>query len=102
MSLQRMLDSLLALVILFVSFALTFVLIFSILVNQNKIACVPEFSTFMESLYSTWRALINVLQFRSLSASDEVTLYLTHVMYVGIGSILMINFLIATFSATIS
>ena len=102
MSLQRMLDSLLALVILFVSFAFTFVLIFSILVNQNKIACVPEFSTFMESLYSTWRALINILQFRSLSASDEVTLYLTHVMYVGIGSILMINFLIATFSATIS
>ena len=102
MSLQRMLDSLLALMILFVSFAFTFVLIFSILVNQNKIACVPEFSTFMESLYSTWMALINTLQFRSLPASDEVTLYLTHVMYVGIGSILMINFLIATFSATIS
>ena len=101
-SLQRMLHSVLAFMLLFVSFATTFVFIFSLLVNQNKTSCVPEFSTTLESFYSTWRALINMLQFRAFSVSDEVTLYLAHVIYVGVGSILMLNFVIATFSAAVS
>ena len=101
-SLQRMLKCLLAFMLLFVSFAITFVIIFNKLVNQNKITCVPEFSTTLDSLYSTWRALINMMQFRYVSVSDRVTLYLAHVLYVGIGSIMMLNFVIATFSAVVS
>lgn len=60
-----------------------------------------NFSTMQDSMYSTFLAMLNIVDFRS-HRFIAVALYVIHVCYVFMISILLINFLIALFSSSYS
>lgn len=101
-SLQRMLANLLGFLCMFSVFAAYYSAIFDRLVNQKKPVCEKEFASITATLYSTFRTLINTLDFRSFLVQDPFTLMLAHISFVFTGSILLINLLIALFSSTVS
>ena len=96
-SLQRLLLNPAAFMILFAMFS-TFMIIFFKLINPGKVECVEDFSSMLMSTYSTFLVLVNLLHFRTFEVEAEVCLYTSHVIYVYMGPIMLINFLIGTFS----
>ncbi len=98
-ALQRMLRDMYGFIVLWICLTISFSEIFFRIANKNEIVCLPQFTNFGMSFYSTFRILVNMLDFRKVPANDS-TLLLLHIVYVFISSILFINFLIAKISGS--
>ena len=99
-SIQRLLGNLAACMTLFTSFAVTFSIIFFNVINYGKVKCV-EFSSAIVRVHSTFRILVSMIDFRSFEVENDVSLDTAHVLYVAMGPIMLINYLIGTFSAIV-
>ena len=76
--------------------------LFSRQVNLDRTVCVEEFTSLSTSLYSTFRIILHLIDFRKYDNTDVISLYTLHVIYVFVTAILFINLLIAVFSSTVS
>ena len=102
-TLQRLLANLLSCIIAFVFFTLMMGQIFFRLVNENRVQCDKQFDwEGARYLYSSFLVLIHMIDFRTIEVEDRVTVYITHVIFVFMASIMLINFLIALFSSTVT
>ena len=102
-ALQRLLANLLSCIVVFVFFTFVFADMFFRIVNENHGECVKEFDLRSGTyVYSTFLVLIHMFDFRTIEAQDRVTLYIIHIIYVFMASIMLINFLIALFSSTVT
>ena len=100
---QSMMMDLLKFSLIFVAFAYPYSETFARLVNQGKTDnCPQEFSNPMTSVYSTFTIMINMVNFHSYDVADKTALYLLHAIYVFMVSILLLNFLVALFSNSVS
>ena len=105
--LQRMVGDLGICTFVIVTFAFPYVVVLERIVNRGHIECVEGFSSFWESWYSIFLALNNMLDFTQLvnvapEAADAFAIYVIHVVFVFFVGILMINFLIALFSSSVT
>ncbi len=105
--LQRMVGDLGICTFVIVTFAFPYVVVLERIVNRGHIDCVEGFSSFWESWYSIFLALNNMLDFTQLvnvapEAADAFAIYVIHVVFVFFVGILMINFLIALFSSSVT
>ncbi len=98
-ALQRMLRDMYGFIVLWICLTVSFSEIFFKIANRNEIVCLPDFSNFGMSFYSTFRILVNMLDFRKIPVDNGILLLL-HIIYVFISSILFINFLIAKISGS--
>ncbi len=101
-SLQRMFETLVLFLVLYAAFTGIFCVLFFRIINEGQDNCFAEFSNSFVIAYSTFRVLINTMDFTTLDVRDEMTLYFCHVTYVFTGSILLINYLIAMFTTIVN
>ena len=102
-ALQRLLANLLSCTAVFTMFNVVFAELFFRIVNENHIECVKQFNFRSGTyLYSTFLILIHMFDFRTIETEDRLTLYILHIVYVFMASIMLINFLIALFSSTVT
>ena len=100
---QSMMMDLMKFALIFVAFAYPYSETFARLVNQGKTDnCPQEFSDPMTSFYSTFTVMVNMVDFHSYDVADKTVLYLLHVIYVFTVPILLLNFLVALFSNSVS
>ena len=84
-------------VILFFSFSQTFYNLF-----QMNNVCTKEFHTVPMSMYSTFRIMLNMLDLTSYKGTDMTDVSILHISYVIVVPILLVNFLIALMSNSVS
>ena len=84
-------------VILFFSFSQTFYNLF-----QMNNVCSEEFYTVPMSMYSTFRIMLNMLDLTSYEGTDMTDVSILHISYVIVVPILLVNFLIALMSNSVS
>ena len=102
-ALQRLLANLLSYITVFALFTFVFAEMFFRIVNINHTECAKQFDFHSGTyIYSTFLVLIHMFDFRTIETEDRVTLYLLHITYVFMASIMFINFLIALFSSTVT
>ena len=102
-ALQRLLANLLSCIAVFAMFTLVFAGLFFQIINENHIECVKQFDFHSGTyIYSTFLILIHMFDFRTIETEDRLTLYILHIIYVFMASIMLINFLIALFSSTVT
>ncbi len=102
LALQHMLRDLTAFFSVFLLIDMLTSHMMAFIVNQGKIECVNEYSGYISGLYSTFLILVNMLHFRTFDVEDELTLYLIHVVFICMVSILLVSFLIASLSSTVN
>ena len=102
LALQHMLRDLTAFMLVFLLVDILTSRMIAAIVNQGKTECVDEYSEFTFAMYNTFLILVNMLHFRTFDAEDELTLYSIHVVFVCMISILLVSFLIASLSATVT
>ena len=98
MAVQRMLMDFVNFSILFLLFFVSYSVGFFHLLNKTR--DLPEFATFPSSLYGTFRVMLNMVDFRTVSEDISSDAYLLHISYVFMIAILLLNFLIAIFSSS--
>ncbi len=84
-------------VILFFSFSQTFYNLF----YMAKV-CTEEFHTVPMSMYSTFRVMLNMLELTNYKDADLTDVAMLHISYVIVVPILLVNFLIALMSNSVS
>ena len=100
---QSMMMDLIKFALIFVAFAYPYSETFARLVNQGKTDnCPEEFSDPLTSFYSTFTIMVNMVDFHSYDVEDKTVLYLLHAIYVFMVPILLLNFLVALFSNSVS
>ncbi len=98
---RRMLRDLLNFSFLYMLWLVPFSLYLLVFFNTNsKHECVREFSNMAESLYSTFRLMLNMLDLTGYDMHTPQVLHLVHVIYVFMVAILLINFLIAVMATS--
>ena len=87
--------------LVFFFFTMPFVGAFKHLVNTGSTKdCPAEFRTLGESFYSVFMVMLNMVDFRRFAIAEPTALYILHIIYVFVTSILLINFLVALFSGS--
>ena len=77
-------------------FLLAYTQLFMITININsKNGCIAQFGDIFTAMYSTFLAMINMLDFTQFDIINPFPLYLIQVIYVLFVGILLLNFLIA-------
>ena len=104
-AIKRMLKDLFYFCVLYVICVAPFVLHFMVLVNTNSAqGCIGQFYNYLTSFYSLFLVMLNIMDFSNfdLYRNSSVILYLSHILYVTVVGILLINFLIAVMSDSTS
>ena len=102
-SVQSMMIDLSKFIIIYLAFSIPYCTTFQRFVNQGKNSdCPEEFSTFFQSMYSTFLTMVNMVDYRRFSVADVGVLSVYHMAYVFMVPILLLNFLVALFSNSIS
>ena len=99
---QRMLKDLFRFALIFVIFLSAFALSFRRILLGDSYECPEHFGTIVETLYSSFLVMINLVNFREYENVDKVSLYILHVVFVFFIPILLINFLIAALTQSFS
>ena len=100
---QRMLSDVSKFLVLFSFIVLPFSYTLLVFMNTNsKQGCVKEFSGYFQSMYSVVKIMQNILDPSTFSVENENILLLCHVALIFFMSILMLNFLIAILSSSVS
>jgi hypothetical protein len=98
-SIIRMLRDLLYFCVLYVICVSPFVLYFMMFMNTNSAqGCVVQFSNYATSSYSVFLVMLNMLNFTQFNVNNSSILYLTHILFIFVVAILLVNFLIAVMS----
>ena len=102
-SVYSMVKNLGSLFALFVLMNLPFTQAFYTFLNSNTLqGCIQGFGDPMQTFYSTFLMILNLINLRDLDVKNHVLLYATHVLFTFGISILLINFLVAVMSDTMS
>lgn len=84
-------------------FVFGFAHLFMIEINVNlKQGCAPQFIDVPSSLYSTFLAMLDMMDFTQFDVTNPVALYVIHVLFVLFVSIMLLNFLIAIMTDSVS
>ncbi len=98
---RRMLRELLNFALLFILWVSPFSLHLLWFFNtSSKNGCIHEFSSFSESMYSTFRMMMHTLDVTRFEVQSPHILQLLHMIFVFLVAILLINFLIAVMSTS--
>ena len=98
MAVQRMLNDFINFAILFILFFVTYSVGFYKLLSTTH--SLPEFATFYSSIYGTFRVMLNMVDFRTVSDDISTDVYALHITFTFMIAILLMNFLIATLSSS--
>ena len=89
--------------ILYVLCVVPFLLFFIIFMNRHsKQGCISAFSDYPTSFYSMFMVMLNMINFTQYDLKDPSVIYFTHVIFIFMVAILLINFLIAVMSDSAS
>ena len=99
---QRMLEDFVRFTIIFSLFFTVFALSFHRVLSNNTDSCPKHFETAIEAAYSTFLAMLNLIDFRSYENVDRISIYVLHITYVLFVAILLLNFLIGLMSRSFS
>ncbi len=100
-SVKRMLRDLLNFSFMYLLWVTPFSVYFMVFFNtSSKTQCVHEFSSITESMYSTFRMMLNMLDLTAYDVHLPQIVDFMHVIYVFTVAILLINFLIAVMSTS--
>ena len=70
--------------------------------NNTKVGCMEEFTTLFRAAYSLFSVMLNMLSFKEFEVRNVEVLFLSHIVFTFLVSIMMINFFIALLSDTVS
>ena len=98
MAVQRMLNDFANFSFLMLIFFTTYSVGFFKLLNS--VTSLPEFQTFLSSIYGTFLVMLNMVDFRTVSDDISTEVYALHITFVFIIAILLLNFLIAMLSSS--
>ena len=102
-SIQSMIGILTQFCIIYIAFIFGYTQLFTITINFNlKQGCVSQFTDIYSAIYSTFLAMINMLDFTQFDLINPFSIYLIHMIYVLFAGILLLNFLVAIMSDQIS
>ena len=96
-ALERMLFYLAKFSIIICVFFIPFASVFPRFILPVNGTCPVEFDSVTASFYTTFTVILNMVDFHSFSTPSPEGLWLVHVCFVSIVSILLLNFLIAVF-----
>ena len=99
---QRMLKDFIRFTFIFALFFVVFTLSFRRVLKGNPDACSQHFETPIESAYSTFLVIINLMDFQCYENADKISLYILHIGFVFFVVILLLNFLIAIMAKSFS
>ncbi|KAK2162920.1 hypothetical protein LSH36_89g00026 [Paralvinella palmiformis] len=95
-AIKRMLKDLFYFWILYTICVAPFVLYFMVFMNTNSTqGCIPEFDSYIRSSYSMFLVMLNMMNFTKFEVNNSLVLYTTHMVFIFVVSILLVNFLIA-------
>ena len=77
------------------------------ILSRGKAVCTPGFENNHQTFYSMFLIMMNMVDTRELSSTldssvDVFSLYLTHLLFIFLGTLLMLNLLIALFSQSVA
>ena len=102
-SVYSMVKNLGSLFVLFMLMNLPFIQAFYTFLNSNTLqGCIRGFGDPMQTFYSTFLMILNMVSITDLNVKESMLLYMTHVLFTFAISILLINFLVAVMSDTMS
>lgn len=101
-ALQRMLANLVCFLLVFFLFTGIVSLLFYRVVNFGQTTCVAEMKNQESSLYSVFLVLLNMLDFRLLHLQNDSPALVLHMVFVFVGNVMLLNFLIGVFSSNVA
>ena len=101
-AIQRMLQDFVRFTLIFVIFLGAFAISFRRIVLGPSNKCPVHVDTFVETIYSSFLVVLNLVNFGEYESVDKISLYLLHIVLVFLISILLLNFLIATMTQSFS
>ena len=100
-ALQFMLFDFIRFCVLFSMLFISYVLAIQILVSQNAVGvCPPQFKDLIESAYSAFLTMLNMIDYQSISFRNPQIVYAFHSLFVLSMAVLVLNFLIGVLSNT--
>ncbi|KAK2141863.1 hypothetical protein LSH36_1030g00020 [Paralvinella palmiformis] len=63
--------------------------------DSSTSGCVVDFSDYLRSFYSMFLIMLNMLNLETIQVKNAFVLYMTHMVFIFVVSILLVNFLIA-------
>ena len=97
-AMQRMLKDFVNFAFLLIIFFFTYTIAFFKLLRTNEI--IKDFKKMPQSFYSTFRVMLNMVEFFNPDEEVGFAVYVVHVCFVFMVAILLLNFLIATMSSS--
>ena len=102
-TIQRMMVDLFRFLVVFVVILIPFTQMLLVFVNTNSTqGCITEFSSFPMSFYSVILVMQNMLDFTQFEVDQAYVLYFVHIALVFALPVVLINFLIAVMSSSVS
>ena len=102
-SIYSMMKNLVILVVIYVLMILPFISSFYNLVNGNSVGgCIPGFQNIGKTIYSLFEIMLNMINLTTFQVYNSSLLYLTHIMYTFLVSIMLINFFVAVMIDSVS
>ena len=102
-SIQSMIGILTQFCVIYIFFLFGYMQLFTITINFNlRQGCVSQFSDMYTATYSTFLAMVNMLDFTQFDIINPFSIYIVHIIYVLVAGILLLNFLVAIMSDQIA
>ena len=100
-TLNRMMVDLLRFTLVFLFIQIPFVLILTNIMNTHGSQCFADFSSLVEAFFTIFRLMLNLVDVTQYDIIYKYVLYVIHMQYVFIISVLLINFLIAVMAHSV-
>ena len=101
-AIQRMMQVFMRFTLIFIIFLCAFAISFRRILLGHSNECPKLFDTLGETIYSSFLVMINSINFRQYENVDKTSLYFVHILFVFFISIMLLNFLIAIMTQSIS
>ena len=102
-TIYRMMSDLVKLTIVYGAMILPFVQSFYNFINGNSLeGCIKGFDTVLGTFYRAFLIMLNMVDMTEMELQNTELLYLTHMVYTFVVSIMLINFFIAVMSDSVS
>ena len=100
---QAILADMFNFIIIYIIFLIPFMHTFQRLVNINtNVGCFDEFTELFRVFYSTFTVMLNQIDFTSFDIRNRNILFMAHVVFTFMISIMMVNFFIALLTASVN
>ena len=101
-AIQRMMQVFMRFTLIFIIFLCAFAISFRRILLGHSNECPKLFDTLGETIYSSFLVMINSINFRQYENVDKTSMYFVHILFVFFISIMLLNFLIAIMTQSIS